>query len=161
MSDVESINFNFGSLEYLPVEELREFISIVEQSVGACEQIEVPCNHHHANVRTDKGLYARSIELKSGSLIVGKIHKYETINIISSGDVSILSQDGVTRKKAPYIFVSTPGAKRVIYAHEDSTWTCVHATGETDLEKIEDEFIAKDYSEVPNLKSDSKVLIGE
>jgi hypothetical protein len=45
---------------------------------------------------------------------------------------------------APYTFVSEVGTKRVVHALEETIWTTVHVTDETDLEKIEDYVIAKD-----------------
>ena len=136
------------TFDNLPVESVREFISEVEDQVRSLPQVEIPAIHHFANSGTDKGLYTRTIELQKGALIVGKIHKFETVNIVSRGEVWVISQDGKMKIKAGGIFVSTAGAKRIIYAHEDSTWTCIHATPETDLDKIEDEFIAKDYTEL-------------
>lgn len=133
----------------LPKEEIRKLISDLEALLlTAPVKEEIPVTHYFANSGTDKGLYAREITIKKGVLLTGKIHKFETINVISSGEVTVFSQDGKIRTKAPYTFVSTPGAKRSIYAHTDATWTCFHATGETDLAKIEKEFIAQDYSEV-------------
>lgn len=145
------------AFDNLPVESVREFISDIEMQVKEMPQVEIPAIHHFANPGSDKGIYTRTIELQKGALIVGKIHKFETVNIVSRGEVWVVSQDGKMKIQAGGIFVSTPGAKRVIYAHEDATWTCIHATGETDLEKIEAEFIAKDYTEI-EMKESLKCL---
>jgi hypothetical protein len=65
-----------------------------------------------------------------------------------SGDLSVLTEDGVKRVKPPFVVVSPPGTKRVAYAHEDSIWLTVHSVGdETDIEKIESKFIAKNETE--------------
>lgn len=152
------IEFDFDNALELPKEEVRAFISELESKLSDQPQVEIPVEHYFANQSSAKGIYAREIKMEKHALIVGKIHKLETINVISSGEVSVLSQDGVIRVKAPYTFVSTPGAKRVIYAHEDSTWTCFHATGETDVDKIEEEFIAKNYNEVLESKEEQLCL---
>lgn len=47
--------------------------------------------------------------------------------------------------EAPYTFVSEPGTKRAVLALEDTLWTTVHVTDETDLEKIEEYVIAPTY----------------
>jgi hypothetical protein len=39
--------------------------------------------------------------------------------------------------------VSKPGIKRAGYAHSDTVWICIHPTDETDLEKLEEHFIAQ------------------
>jgi hypothetical protein len=49
------------------------------------------------------------------------------------------------------VVVSPPGVKRLAYAHEESIWATIHGTDETDVDKIEEQFIAKDYSEVEKL----------
>lgn len=137
------IEMDFEHAVDLPVEQVREMIAQLEELLKTAPQIDLPVNHHFS-----KGVYGREMPIPKGSLLVGKIHKHQTMNVLSKGELSVLSQDGVMRLKAPHIFVSSPGAKRVIYAHEDSIWTCFHGTHETDLEKIEEEFIAKTYDDV-------------
>lgn len=106
-------------------------------------QVEMDLIHHFS-----KGLYARELHIPAGTLLVGKIHKHQSLNILSAGEISLFTEDGPKRVKAPYTVVSAPGIKRVGFAHEDCVWITVHATEERDLDKIEDEVIAGDYSEV-------------
>lgn len=135
---------DFENLPAMGLEETRDFIALVEATAKQSEdQIEIPLDHYFS-----AGVYAREVKLPAGSLCVGKIHKKENLNILSSGEVSILSIEGVRRVKAPYTFVSPPGVKRVAYAHVDSTWTTIHGTDSRDLDEIEDEFIAKNYDEL-------------
>jgi len=141
---LEKIDFNH--LDELSKDKIKEVISIFEKSMLEGEQIEIPIKHQFS-----KNLYAREMTVQKGSLIVGKIHKHQNMSIISKGEVSVLSIDGEMRIKAPHTFVSNPGVKRLIYAHEDTVWTTVHATEETDIDKIEEELIAKDYSEVEEI----------
>ena len=47
----------------------------------------------------------------------------------------------------PLTMVSPAGTKRAVYAKTDVVWTTIHLTNETDLEKIEEETIAKSYQE--------------
>lgn len=121
---------------------LRDKISMLERAMKQGPQIEVPLKHTFS-----KNVYAREITIPKGSIIIGKIHKHQNMNIISKGEVSFFSIDGAVRVKAPYTFVASPGVKRVIVAHEETVWTTIHGTSETDLDKLEDEFIAKDYSD--------------
>jgi quercetin dioxygenase-like cupin family protein len=124
-------------------DELREMIARLEDKLKDAPQMEMPVRHHFSH-----GVYAREMEMTADSLVIGKIHRHRTMNFITKGSMTVISQDGIKHLKVGDFFVSTPGAKRVIVAHEDSAWTCVHGTHETDIEKIEEEFIAKDYSEV-------------
>lgn len=121
---------------------LREKIAEVESAMLTIPQVEVPIVNHFS-----KDVYAREMFVPRGTFLVGKIHKYQNLNIISKGEVSFISIDGAVRVKAPHTFVGSPGAKRVIYAHEDTVWTTIHGTDETNVSRIEDEFIATDYED--------------
>lgn len=143
MSDAAMIATNLENGIEIPKEKITAMIFKMQAEMELMPQIETPLKHYFS-----KELYAREMTIPKGSLVVGKIHKFTSLSIISKGDISILSIDGVMRVKAPYTIVASPGAKRLVYAHEETVWTVIHATKETDLAKIEDEVIAKDYSEV-------------
>ena len=100
----------------------------------------IEARHYFAN-----GIYAREIFIPKGTLLTGKIHKTEHLNIVSQGEISVLTEAGPQRVKAPFTIVSLPGTKRVGYAHEDTVWTTIHATTETDLDKLEAELIAESH----------------
>lgn len=106
-------------------------------------QAEVPVTHRFLD-----GIYVREVLMKKGLIVVGKIHKQEHIAIISSGEASVLTENGLQRIKAPYTFKSPPGVRRALYIHEDMTWTTVHRTDETDLDAIEAQLIAKDLNQL-------------
>jgi hypothetical protein len=99
--------------------------------------------HHFA-----PGVYAREMFMPAGTLITGKIHLTEHLNMLSQGRVSVSNQGESIEMEAPYTFMSPIGTKRAIYAHEDSTWTTIHATELTDPEEIEDEIIAETFSKL-------------
>lgn len=94
------------------------------------------------------GCYVRQIKMPKGMLIVSKIHKMKHPYFITEGDVSVLTTEGIVRLKAPYSGITPAGTKRILYIHEDTTWTTIHVTKETDLNKIEAEIIAKDFDEL-------------
>jgi hypothetical protein len=135
---------------------LRGKIALLEKEVKKEPQVDIEPVHNFS-----KDVYAREISIPKGSLIIGKIHKFQNLNIISKGDLSFFSIDGAFRVQAPHTFVASPGVKRVIYAHEDSVWTTIHGTSETDLEKIEEIFIAKDYREIEGITEEELKLIAE
>ena len=105
-----------------------------------------PIHHEFAD-----GAYVRSIFLPKDMFFVTKIHKKTHPYFILAGDVSILTEEGIVRLKGPYQGITKAGTKRVIYTHEDTIWTTVHVTAETDLSKIEEEVIAKDFDELYNV----------
>lgn len=94
------------------------------------------------------GVYGRKLFIPKNRLIVSKIHKGKTLNVIIEGVISVISEHGYHNYIAPYIFVSDPYTKRVVIALEDTTWLTAHGTHQTDLEKVEMEIIAKDFSEL-------------
>ncbi len=108
------------------------------------------------------GAYVREITMPKGALLTSKIHKLCHPYFVLKGDVSVLTEDGVIRIKAPYFGITKPGTKRVLYMHEETVWVTVHVTNETDLKKIEDEIIAKTFDEVPGVDDAEVVeLLGE
>ena len=124
-------------------DEIRELIAMLESEISVGPEVDIGVSH-----RFSKGVYAREIFIPKGTFLVGKIHRYENLNILSKGELTVLSIEGCARLKAPFTVVSPPGVKRVAYAHEDSVWTTIHGTDETDLAKIEEEFIVKSYAEL-------------
>lgn len=111
------------------------------------------------------GTYGREMFIPAGHCVVGRLHKSAHLNIISMGDVTVLTEhEGRQRYTAPCTWVSMPGTKRVVFAHADTLWTCVHPTDETDLDKIEKEVIAETYEEYDALARSlvpSTLLTGE
>ena len=99
-----------------------------------------------------KGVYARELLIPKGTILVGKIHRYECINIMLKGDITVYSEDGDKRINKPFISVSPPGTQRAGIVHEDTVWICIHGTSSTDLDIIEEEFIAPSNKDALLLK---------
>lgn len=98
------------------------------------------------------GACARTMVIPQGTIIVGKIHKHAHFNFIMRGKVAVMTpNEGVQTLTAPYTFISTPGTKRAVYALEETEWTCIHVTDETDLAKLEDHVIAKSFQDYDRL----------
>ena len=94
------------------------------------------------------GLYGREMWMPADCLITGKIHKTEHICILSKGKVTVSDGGSVTTYEAPATIISKVGAKRAIYAHEESVWTNFHATELDDPEEIEQEIIAETFEQL-------------
>lgn len=122
---------------------------------GEMHEADCPLTHYHA-----PGLYVREMFIPAGTAIVGKIHKHAHFNDISKGRVRVSTEFGFDILEAPCRFVSQPGTKRAVYAETDAIWTTFHPTEETDLEKIEEQVIAKSYDDLSLLSyTDIKGLI--
>ena len=131
----------------LMVKDFREKVISLEEKMaclpGSTGPEAYPLLHQFAD-----GLYIRKVSVPKGHLVVTKIHKKAHPFFMLKGEVSVLTTNGVERFTAPYYAVTKAGTKRVIYMHEDVEWVTVHATQDTDLEEIEKDPIAKDYSEL-------------
>lgn len=112
----------------------------LERELGKMPQAELPLRHFFIKSPIPvTGGYARELTILKGVALVGRVHKHPCINIISKGDISVTTDQGVKRIQAPHTFVSPAGTKRAGYAHEETIWTTVHLTDETDVDKIEDD----------------------
>jgi hypothetical protein len=112
-----------------------------------------PLKHYFSPIDEKYGCcaYAREILLRKGSLVIGKIHRHQHLNIISKGRVTVFTEFGKKDLEGPCTFVSEVGLKRAVYAHEDTIWTTIHLTaytGEENLDKVEDEVIAPNYGDL-------------
>jgi hypothetical protein len=122
--------------------DLRQKVLSMEAFMLEQPQVEIPVKHHFCS-----GLYAREITAPAGVIMTGMVHKTEHLNIMSKGEVSVMTEDGMVRFKAPCTFVSKPGTKRIGYVHEEMVWTTIHATTETDLTKIEADLATRSYED--------------
>lgn len=126
-----------------PTVEMRARILALETSMRALPQLQFETKHWFA-----EGMYAREIFIPKGAVLTGKIHKTEHINVVLQGDISVATEEGIKRIRAPLVFVAPAGTKRAGYAHEDTIWITFHATREQDLELIERDLIARDFNEL-------------
>jgi hypothetical protein len=104
--------------------------------------------------------YAREMFIPRDTVIIGKLHRHQHLNIISQGSVAVVTEHGTKRFVGPCAFVSEVGTKRAVYAEEGTMWTTLHTVSygrEEDLDKIEDEVIAPSYNDL-NLISTVKEL---
>lgn len=93
------------------------------------------------------GVYARELHIPAGIILTGEIHKYENLNILSKGEMRVLTENGMENVSAPFTIVSPPGTKRIAYTLTDCIWTTIHGTFEKDLDKIKEHFIASSEQE--------------
>lgn len=126
-------------------------VEAIETDIDALERrmrragpaVSIEPTHHFA-----PGIYAREIRIPAGTLLTGKIHKTRHLNIVSAGWIAVYTAtEGWKALRAPCSFVAEPGTRRIGYALEDTVWTTVHGTTETDLDALEAELIAPHNSE--------------
>lgn len=105
--------------------------------------VDCPVTNHFA-----PGLYAREMLIPAGTVLTGKVHKYANLSIMSKGALRLFMEDGTTKEvRAPLTYIAPPGTRRAALALEDTVWTVIHATEETDVDAIEREVIAQTPAE--------------
>ena len=127
---------------------VREKVFKAEELMLQMPQLELEVKHYFSH-----GVYARELYIPKDTILVGKLHKYPQLNILSKGDISVLIDEEVKRIQAPYTVVSPAGTKRIAYTHEDTIWLTIHGTEETNLDAIEEYFTAnseQDYLDFIN-----------
>lgn len=122
--------------------EIRHGVSELAEQLKTLPQEELPVQHEFLD-----GVYMRTVFMKADTIVIGKIHKQEHVAIISKGRATVLTEHGVLEIEAPFIFKSPPGARRALRIHEDMVWTTVHRSDHQDLEKLEEQLIAKDFDD--------------
>jgi len=155
----KSFNSDLQS-EVLSPMDIRKKVALLESNIRKMPEAMIgdcfPLVHKFA-----KGLYIRQITVPAGALVVTKIHKFSHAVFLLQGEISVLEEHGSRKVKAPASFITPAGTKRVVYHHTETVLTTVHATEETDLEKIENEIIAKDFDEIESNVIDIENFVEE
>lgn len=115
----------------------EERIERVAGVMLAQPQAECPVAHFFA-----PGVYIRQVTLKAGTFAIGHHQKTEHVNVMLSGVVALVTEDGVKELRAPLVYIGQPGRK-VGYILEDTVWLNVYATNERDIETLEATFLEK------------------
>lgn len=111
----------------------------IEALEDAIARLDVPAMGEQTRHYFADGLYARELTMPAGSLLTGKVHRAEHINVLSKGCITVWTEDGMKTVSAPFTLVSRPGTKRVGLAHTECVWTTFHVnpTGRQDPEELE------------------------
>lgn len=135
----------------------RDRVFALEQAIRRdLAPVDMPVEHHFSH-----GVYARELLIPAGTVLTGKIHKFDSLNVLLEGELLVLTDQGVKHVRAGHMEVSPPGTKRAAYALTDTRWLTVHGTHETDVGRIEAEFIAQDEQEFLAFCDDQLKLEGE
>lgn len=117
-------------------EDMIDYVNRLEAEINLMSQVECPVWHHFA-----PGLYARRMFIPKGTVLTGAVHKTEHLCIVS-GVINVTTDEGVKLiAHQQEIICSKPGTKRAGFAAEDTYWTTIHATYETDLDKLVEELV--------------------
>lgn len=96
-----------------------------------------------SNVLVDDVL-ARTVRIPKGHLVVGEVHKFDSINFLIKGELKIHYNGEIRHLKAPSMIVSKANTRKVVFALEEVVWTSIHTTTFTTIDEIEEELIVKE-----------------
>lgn len=116
----------------------------LESKMKEYPQLDIPIDHHfHA------GMYARELTIKAGTLLTGRIHKFDHFDIMLSGDITVSTDDGqVKRLTGLNIMQGKAGKKRAGYAHTDTHWITFHSTDERHEDEMLDYLTCETFDEL-------------
>ena len=113
------------------------FAEVMQEREGYFE-IDPRVEHHFSD-----GLYAKRIFIPQGFEIGQHAHEYSHLSILAKGRVLVKTDQDVKEYTAPACIEIKSKVHHVIEALEDSEWYCIHATEETNIEKIDQVLIER------------------
>jgi hypothetical protein len=119
--------------------------AVIQKREGFLSTDPFPLKHTFA-----EGLYVREIRVPAGSLIVTELFKQSHATFLLQGEVSVMTEDGKSRIKAPGQWITPAGVKRLIFTHSDVIWTTVHSNpnDSRDVEVVRQIVISPSYEEL-------------
>lgn len=97
--------------------------------------IEIDVRHHFGG-----GVYIREALIPAGSMMVGKMHRTETMNFLVSGTLRMVTAEGTRDITGPYIFTSPGMNKKAAVSLTDAVFLTIHPSEEKDPDEIVDTF---------------------
>ena len=91
----------------------------LEREVGKLPEVELGIVHDFC-----EGIYARTMIMLPGTIVVGMTHAHGALTVVRSGRCTVNTGNDVLECFGGEMFVSEAGAKRAFFAHERTVVTC-------------------------------------
>lgn len=99
-------------------------------------------SHHFSTPNSEGwGTYAKEYRLKAGEEAVTHRHRFNHLSILAQGEVVVTAGKVAYPLRGPAAIEIVAGVEHSIRAVTTAVWYCIHATKETDAEKIDHELI--------------------
>lgn len=110
-----------------------EQVVAFQNALSELPQRECPTDHLiHGSI------YARTIFIPAGTVLVGALTNLDNICIVN-GDITVTTDDSVVRLTGYHVIPASKGYKRVGLAHSDTYWTTLIHTQTTSVVEAENE----------------------
>lgn len=127
-----------------------ENIEAMEEFMLSQPQVDVPVISNNIN-----GMYTRQIVIPRDTLLTGRVHLFDYVDIMLSGDITVATPEGVKRYTGYNVFHGKAGRKRAGYAHEDTHWITVHNSDVADGDEFYNTLTVQTMKEY-NLRLENK-----
>ena len=128
---------------------VRADIFALERLMLNMPNIEIPVKNFCWN-----GMYFRAAFIQKGATVTGAIHRQDNLNIMASGDITVVTEDGENHFTGFNFIPALAGSKRAAQANEDTIWITILKTDLTDHEEIERLLVTNDEAELLKIKGD-------
>lgn len=142
MNEVETVD----KPNLVTPDKVYELERILSQMDGQIPREEVTFHHFC------KGLYCREYFMAAGTVAVGMKHAKESFFLLINGIARFSTADGTVQTvQAPYMAVTQPGSKRVVYAITDATFLTFHPNPDDsrDMDVLTERFIIPEALPAP------------
>lgn len=95
-------------------------------------EVDLGTKHHFTD-----GVYAKEMHLPAGYKAYSHQHSYSHFGMLAKGAAIVRTDEGSTTYNAPAIIEIMANTNHEITALRDVTWFCIHATQETDEDKVD------------------------
>lgn len=121
-----------------------------EEIAKELPQVKIPVNHY-----IHGGMYGREITIPKGTVITGQLYKFDHLDVMVSGDITVSTDTGETKRLTGFnLFKGMAGKKRAGYAHEDTHWVTFHAFDGDSGEQIQKYITAETFTELESFHTE-------
>ena len=83
------------------------------------------------------GVYSKEMHIPKGHIAGKHVHNYSHLSILAKGEVIVRVGNVAAHYIAPACIHIEAGKHHSIESLEDTVWYCIHATEETDVNKVD------------------------
>ena len=87
------------------------------------------------------GVYAKQIDIPAGKVLQQHVHSFDHLSILASGTVIVRADGKVNEFTGTAALTIRAGISHEVQSVTDAVWFCIHATEETDPDKIDHKLV--------------------